>query len=164
MIRRALVAAGLLVSLGLVGLEIWKKERLLAAGDTLLIELAPVDPRSLMQGDYMRLDYAIARQWPHDGSWPSDGALIVAPDENGVAQFRRRDQGEPMETGEHRLTYRIRKGRLQVGVDAFYFQEGLAATYQPARYGEMRVAADGTSLLVGLRDAERRPLGIMRGQ
>ena len=72
----------------------------------------------------------------------------------GVAQFQRRDQGEPLATGEHRLTYRIRKGRLRVGVDAFYFQEGLADTYQPARYGEMRVAADGTSLLVGLRDAD----------
>ena len=27
----------------------------------MLLELAPVDPRSLIQGDYMRLDYAIAR-------------------------------------------------------------------------------------------------------
>ena len=164
MIRRALFAGGLVVSLALVAVEVWKKERLLASGDTLLIELAPVDPRSLMQGDYMRLDYAIARQWPHDDSWPNDGALIVAADQHGVAQFRRRDGGEPLEAGEHRLTYRIRKGRLQVGVDAFYFQEGLAEIYQPARYGEMRVASDGTSLLVGLRDGERRPLGTVRGQ
>jgi len=158
-IRRALIAAGLAVSLALVAWEVSKKERLLASGDTLLLELAPVDPRSLMQGDYMRLEYAIARQWPHDGSWPSDGALVVSADEHGVAQFLRRDDGQPIETGEHRLTYRIRKGRLQVGVNAFYFQEGLAETYQPARYGEMRVAADGTSLLVGLRDGERKPLG-----
>ena len=164
MIRRALIGVGLAACLGLVALEVSTKERLLASGDTVLLELAPVDPRSLMQGDYMRLDYAIARQWPHDGSWPSDGAIVVATDQDGVAQFRRRDLGEPIETGEHRLTYRIRKGRLQVGVNAFYFQEGLAETYQPARYGEMRVAADGTSLLVGLRDAERRPLGVVRGQ
>lgn len=164
MIRRALIVVGLVVSLGLVAWEVSKKERLLASGDRLLLELAPVDPRSLMQGDYMRLDYAIARQWPHDGSWPADGTLIVATDEDGVATFRRRDLGEPLETGEHRLTYRIRKGRLQVGVNAFYFQEGLASAYQPARYGEMRVAADGTSLLVGLRDEERRPLGPSSGQ
>ena len=164
MIRRVLIVVGLIASIGLIAWEVSKKERLLASGDTLLLELAPVDPRSLVQGDYMRLDYAIARQWPHDGSWPSDGSLIFATDDEGVAQFRRRDLGEPLTTGEHGLTYRIRKGRLQVGVDAFSFQEGLAATYQPARYGEMRVATDGTSLLVGLRDAERRPLGITRGQ
>ena len=164
MIRRLLIVAGLVVSLGLVSWEVAKKERLLASGRTLLLELAPVDPRSLMQGDYMRLDYAIARQWPHDGSWPGDGTLVVATGEDGIAAFRRRDLGEPLQTGEHRLTYRIRKGRLQVGVNAFYFQEGLAGTYQPARYGEMRVADDGTSLLVGLRDAERRPLGPRSGQ
>ena len=164
MIRRVLIVVGLIAALGLVAWEVSKKERLLASGDALLLELAPVDPRSLMQGDYMRLDYAIARQWPHDGSWPSDGALVVANDDAGVAQFRRRDQGEPLETGEHRLTYRIRKGRLQVGVNAFYFQEGMAETYQPARYGDMRVAPDGTSLLIGLRDAGRRPLGTARGQ
>ncbi len=27
-----------------------------------LLRLAPVDPRSLMQGDYMRLNYELARQ------------------------------------------------------------------------------------------------------
>ena len=159
MIRRVLILIGLLASTGLVAWEVSKKERLLASGETLLLELAPVDPRSLMQGDYMRLDYAIARQWRQDASWPRDGAVVVVLDESGVAQFQRRDQGEPLSTGERRLTYRIRRGRLRVGVDAFYFQEGLVDTYQPARYGEMRVAADGTSLLVGLRDAERRPLG-----
>ena len=149
MITRALIVAGLVMALALTAWEVSKKERLLASGDMLLLELAPVDPRSLIQGDYMRLEYAIARQWSQEGSWPRDGALIVVRDNDAVAQFRRRDQGEPLADGEHRLTYRIRNGRLKVGVDAFYFQEGLAGTYQPARYGEMRVAADGTSLLVG---------------
>jgi uncharacterized membrane-anchored protein len=158
-IRRVVILIGLLVSAGLVTWEVSKKERLLASGATVLLELAPVDPRSLMQGDYMRLDYAIARQWRQDASWPREGAVVVAVDESGVAQFQRRDQGEPLATGEYRLTYRVRNGRMRVGVDAFYFQDGLADTYQPARYGEMRVAADGTSLLVRLRDADRRPLG-----
>lgn len=152
MIRRLLIMAGLAVILSVVAWEVWKKERLLASGAILHLELAPVDPRSLIQGDYMQLDYAIARRITPDRSWPRDGALIVKADEFGVAQFVRLDRGEALETGERRLTYRVRGGRLQVGTNAYYFQEGERERFQPARYGELRVAADGTSLLVALLD------------
>ena len=130
MIRRVLIVVGLIASLGLVAWEVSKKERLLASGDTVLLELAPVDPRSLMQGDYMRLDYAIARQWPHEASWPARARSSSPPTRRCRAVSAPRPRRATRD-GEHRLTYRIRKGRLQVGVDAFYFQEGLAATYQP---------------------------------
>ncbi|XOT97907.1 GDYXXLXY domain-containing protein, partial [Alcaligenes pakistanensis] len=30
-------------------------------GQTVLLELAPVDPRSLMQGDYMSLNFALSQ-------------------------------------------------------------------------------------------------------
>lgn len=159
MIRRALIVCGLAAILGLVGWQVSSKERLQATGDTVLLALAPRDPRSLIQGDDMSLGYAIARAWPQDASWPREGALIVGADEFGVAEFRRRDRGDPLASGEHRLTYRIRSGRLQIGTTAFYFQEGTADTWAGARYGEFRVAPDGTSLLVGLRDAERRRIG-----
>lgn len=156
MIRRALIVAGLAVTLSLAAWEVSKKERLLATGDVVHLELAPVDPRSLIQGDYMQLDYAIARRTAHDRTWPRDGMLIVRPDESGVDQFVRLDRGEPLATGERRLTYRMRRGRLQVGTNAYYFQEGERERFQKARYGELRVAADGTSLLVALLDDEQR--------
>lgn len=159
MIRRALILAGLAVTLGVTGWEVSKKERLLATGDTLLLELAPVDPRSLMQGDYMRLDYAVARHAPHDDAWPRDGALIVRDDGAGVASFVRLDRGEPLESGEHRLTYRRRDGRLRVGTDAYYFQEGDAERYSRARFGQLRVAPDGAALLVALLDDAKERLG-----
>jgi uncharacterized membrane-anchored protein len=159
MMRRALIVVGLVASLGLVAWEVARKERLLASGETVLLELAPRDPRSLIQGDYMQLDYALARRQPAGQDWPRDGALVVSADDDGVAQFRRLDKGEPLAAGEQRLIYRVRGGRLQVGTNAFYFQEGTADTWAAARYGELRVGPDGTALLVGLMDAERRPLG-----
>ena len=157
MIRRALIVAGLALVLGLVGLETWRKERLLTSGAVVLLELAPRDPRSIIQGDYMQLDYTIARRTSH-ADWPRDGAIVVSPDEHGIAQFRRRDGGEPLAPGESRLTYRIRGGRLQIGTNAFYFQEGQARAYSAARYGEVRVGPDGTTLLTGLRDVFLAPL------
>ena len=56
------IAAVLLLSLGLLAMINWdivKREAWLAEGEVVRLELAPVDPRSLMQGDYMTLNYQI---------------------------------------------------------------------------------------------------------
>ncbi|WP_351125065.1 GDYXXLXY domain-containing protein, partial [Shewanella sp. T24-MNA-CIBAN-0130] len=55
----AIIAA--LVILAGINYKIFQQEQLLANGEIILFELAPVDPRSLMQGDYMALNYDIAR-------------------------------------------------------------------------------------------------------
>jgi uncharacterized membrane-anchored protein len=160
--RTVLILGGLALVLGSTWSQIAGKQRLLREGTTMLVELAPVDPRSLIQGDYMRLDYAIARNAP--GTWVPDGAIVVALDAAGVARFLRVHAADALQPGEHLLRYRSRRGRVRIGTDAFYFQEGHAPRYQSARFGELRVDADGNSLLVGLRDAERRSLGNDQGQ
>ena len=153
--RSALVIGGLVLALGVPNALVVQKERLLADGTPVLLELAPVDPRSLIQGDYMRLDYAITRQIADSQPyWPRTGQIVVALDGRGIARFVRRHDGR-MSLGprEHLLTYRRRGGRMRIGTDAFHFQEGHARYYQGARYGEVRVSPSGTSVLVGLRDS-----------
>ncbi|MCQ9617884.1 GDYXXLXY domain-containing protein [Paenalcaligenes niemegkensis] len=54
------LAVGLIICLGVANVDIWSKERLLREGQRVVLELAPVDPRSLMQGDYMALRYQIS--------------------------------------------------------------------------------------------------------
>jgi uncharacterized membrane-anchored protein len=158
--RNALVVGGLVLVLAVPNALVLDKERLLADGTSVLLELAPVDPRSLIQGDYMRLDYAITRQIADSQQhWPRTGQIVVALDENGVARFARRHNGRtPLGPREHLLTYRRRRGRIRVGTDAFHFQEGHARRYQSARYGEVRVSRSGTSVLVGLRDSSRKAM------
>jgi uncharacterized membrane-anchored protein len=162
--RRALVVAGVVLVLAVPNAFIVEKERLLIEGTMVLLELAPRDPRSLIQGDYMRLDYAISRQIAgSQASWPRTGQLVVALDDKGVARLvRRHVDGTPLRSGEHLLVYRYRRGGIRVGTDAFHFQEGHAPRYLGARYGELRVARSGTSVLVGLRDEALRPLGGAR--
>ncbi|MEO5816927.1 MAG: GDYXXLXY domain-containing protein [Gemmatimonadaceae bacterium] len=157
--KRVLVAVGLALALSAPNYAIWQKERLLASGTPMLLALAPVDPRSLMQGDYMRLDYAVVRSLTEGKDWPRDGRLVVTLDSSGVARFVRRDAPNiALATGERLLRYRRRGTRISVGSNAFHFQEGDAARYARARFGELRVDAQGTSVLVGLRDASRVPL------
>ena len=58
--RLAVVLAGLVVILGLTNWDIAQKRTAIADGEPLLLELRPVDPRSLLQGDYMALALAEA--------------------------------------------------------------------------------------------------------
>lgn len=162
-----------LIALGAVNLSIARKERLLAHGQVVCLELAPVDPRSIMQGDYMSLNYRVAdevaRLLPHRGPerpWlpelePADGRVVVTLDQRAVATFARLDDGRSLAAGELPLRYRVRAGQLKFASDAFFFQEGTAAAYESARYGCYRVADDGEMLLTSLHDEHlnRLPLG-----
>jgi uncharacterized membrane-anchored protein len=159
--RAAVIFAGLALPLLAVAGLVVQKEQILRDGKPVLLELAPVDPRSLVQGDYMRLDYAVsARNVEPVDDRPVDGKMVLRLDEQGVGQFVRfHTPGTPVGPSEHLLRYRIRGGRVRLGAEAFFFQEGQAERYDGAKYGELRLTEDGNSVLVGLRDEERRPLG-----
>jgi uncharacterized membrane-anchored protein len=139
-----------------INLLIVKKEDTLANGRTILLRLAPVDPRSLMQGDYMVLRYEIARGI-YKEQLEDKGCIVVSLDQNDVAKFVRVHEGECLQTSEHLLFYRNRGG-LRLGAESFMFQEGDADLYAKARYGELKVDRSGASVLVGLRDDDFKPL------
>lgn len=150
-------ALGALLAIGApVGLVV-QKERVIAEGRPVLLALAPVDPRSLIQGDYMVLRYVVEREaeW---SDWPRDGRIVLRLDSDGVGTLARRDDGSSLAQGEWPLRYRIRGGDLRLGAEAFFFQEGYASYFGRARYGELRVTPKGDSVLVGLRDDARAPL------
>lgn len=161
--KLAAVAAGLLILIA-VNWTIYARERLLAEGRIVLLELAPVDPRSLMQGDYMALRFKIADEafGPMARGAASDGRLVVRLDARGVGHFLRRDDGSALGEGEVALRYRVRAGRPKFATNAFFFEEGTGERYQRARYGEFRVSPSGELLLTGLRGADLERLGAAR--
>lgn len=142
-ITRAIAAGGALLVLVAVNISIVAKERIKTHGERIYLELAPVDPRSLMQGDYMALRFRIAERIPTESS----GSVPLIIDERGVATLNP-DPG----AGGLRLRYRIRNGSVWVGTNAYFFEEGAAWQFERARYGEFRVDRDsGEAVLVGLR-------------
>ena len=134
------------------------KEQTLASGRTMLLELIPVDPRSLIQGDYMQLRYAIDRDIPKSQLQRDKGQIVVSLGADDVARFVRVHGGEKLREGEYLLFYRNR-GALRLGAESFMFQEGDAGLYSEAKYGELKVDASGSSVLVGLRGKDFKPLG-----
>ncbi|GGX43846.1 GDYXXLXY domain-containing protein [Saccharospirillum salsuginis] len=163
--RKVWVVASALVVLVLVNLSIAMKEYHLAMGEVVYLELAPVDPRSLMQGDYMALRFALQndiRNARQNTSATVNGTAIVRLDENRVAQFVRLDDADaPLAENEIRLQYRIRNHWVKIATNAFFFREGTADRYEAARYGRFRVNDDGAPLLVSLHDESLNNLGEM---
>lgn len=145
-------------SLLFVNYAIYGKEQLIRFGQPILLELAPVDPRSLIQGDYMALRYKIATDLETE-ELPPRGKLVIHVAENGVASFVRVDDGAPLATDERLLNYYKHDWQIDLGPTSFFFQEGTAEDYAEAEYGELRVDASGTSILVGLRNAALEELG-----
>lgn len=155
-LTRALVVLGVVLVLGAVNYAIYGKERVIRDGETVYLRLAPVDPRSLMQGDYMALRFRIS-----DGiqSWrATDGRrrLRMAPlrvDERGIATLGE-DGDAPLQ-----IAFRLRGGRVWLGTNAYFFAEGTAERYEGAEYGEFRIdPSSGEAVLVGLRDGDLNPL------
>lgn len=165
--NRVVIIVTTLLILAVVNWAIWDKERHLAEGDIVYLELAPVDPRSLMQGDYMALNFELSnaiqralRQHHEEGTPKAkNGDVIVRLDEQRIAHFQRLDDGTSLADDEQQLRYRIRNGQVRFATDAFFFQEGHAERYEPARYGRFRINEDGEPLLVSLHDSELNLLG-----
>ena len=152
--------------LAVLNYGIYAREQIMARGETLLLELTPVDPRSLMQGDYMRLAYQIARDAPVErlAAGQQRGYLVLRADQHKVARFVRFHGGEALSPGEKLLRfhvlppYSLEKRSLRIVPDSFLFQEGHASHYQNARYGVFKFAGANEYLLTGLAAEDRRPL------
>ena len=159
-----LVGMSILVA---VNYAIWQKEQLLSHGKTVILALAPVDPRSLMQGDYMRLRFQaeqdMQRYLPYKKeSSVADGYVIVSLNEQHIGEVQGVVSELPatLAVNQWPLRYRIRAGELRFATNAFFFQEGHADDYAQARYGEFKVSNDGEMLLANLRGQHLEVLGF----
>ncbi|MGO3713928.1 GDYXXLXY domain-containing protein [Alcaligenes aquatilis] len=178
----ASVLLGAVLVLGVANVAIVQKERILSDGQTVLLELAPVDPRSLMQGDYMSLNFALSQNlsalsWglPKDALAKMDAqqwvVVAVQLDENKVAQLKgvylEQDGQERLWSEEGpvaepsdvmRLRMRRHRSNWTPGTDAWFFAEGSADRFDAARYGEFAVVEDGQSLLRAMLDKDRKEI------
>lgn len=145
-LTRVVILVALLVVLVAVDGSIVANERIRANGQRIFLELAPVDPRSLMQGDYMALRFRITESLSPEAS----GSAALRIDARDVAAL------DPDPTRDSpRIRYRVRNGAVWLGTNAYFFEEGAAARYADAKYGEFRLDRDsGEAVLVGLRDAD----------
>lgn len=163
----ALLLSGLAILAG-INATVWRYEHAMSSGEVVLLRLAPVDPRSLMQGDYMRLNYEIARELTSRDARTTQNkgsdTLVIRLDAHQVATLVADGKPDRLASDERLLQVHQSERQWQIGPDAYFFEEGSGEQYEAARYGEFRLQADGKTLLVGLRDEAYQPIGQTRAR
>lgn len=163
----ALLLSGLAILAG-INATVWRYEYAMSSGEVVLLRLAPVDPRSLMQGDYMRLNYEIARELTSRDARATQNkggnTLVIRLDAHQVASLVADGKPDRLASDERLLQVHQSERQWQIGPDAYFFEEGSGEQYEAARYGEFRLQADGKTLLVGLRDEAYQPIGQIRAR
>lgn len=156
--RVCLLASGA-ITLALANAGMLRNEMLIAKSEPAYIELRPADPRSLVQGDYMRLAFQVPPESPED-QYVSNQALAVARRgaDNITQLVRWHDRARALGQGEFLIELENKNGRWMLASDAWFFREGEARRFEAARYGEFRISPQGRALLVGLRGPRLEPL------
>lgn len=161
---RAIAVLSLVIILMIANWAIISKEKHLSEGDIVYLELAPVDPRSLMQGDYMALRFRLANdiykslhrpsanKVPRREMNASDGYVIVRLDERRTGSFHDLYSGQALSDNDILMRYRVRNDVVKFATNAFFFQEGNGKIYQQARYGQFHVDDKGELLLTAMYD------------
>ena len=149
---RGLVVVAVVLVLGAVNWSIFAKERIRTNGERIYLALAPVDPRSLMQGDYMALRFSIATQFR---GHPFEERIPLQLDQSRVARL-----AENSSVASLHMRYRVRDGEIWLGTNAYFFEEGTADRFAGAKYGEFRIdPRTGEAVLVALCDTQLHELG-----
>ena len=104
-----IILLNLILLLVIFNSSLVEKEEILSEGKLVLLKLAPVDPRSLMQGDYMALRYEVANDRAVNEA-PVRGYCVLMADENNVAAVDGREHVGAK--GEHVAVLRLRRAGL----------------------------------------------------
>ena len=151
-LTRTLTVIGAVLVLAAINYSIYAKEQIKRNGEVMYLQLAPVDPRSLMQGDYMALRFAVAGEIARQHTGGNSVSLQL--DSQRVARMP-----EAGSAGALRVRYRMRNGQVWLGTNAYFFEEGSASRFTSARYGKFRVdPQSGEAVLVALCDAQLKEL------
>jgi uncharacterized membrane-anchored protein len=159
--QRVALAFGALLVLGLTQRDVTQKEAVVAQGQRIYIALQPRDPRSIMQGDYMALNFALPANMDAAGGnftdmpQPLFGKVhaVARLDARGVAVLQRiAAKDEILADDELLVPLKYLKGEWTVVTDAYFFPEGQGRVFNAARFGEFRALGQGKVLLVGLAD------------
>jgi len=150
---------GLLLLIG-INYAIWNNEKILQEGETIFLELVPVDPRSLMQGDYMRLAFAIEREISKEKdktkqSQSKSGRLIIQTNDQGIAHYIDVYQDQPLKQSQKTIRYTKSNRwnrRINIQPRSYFFQEGHRSIYQNAKYGVFKYKGPHSYLLFALAD------------
>ncbi|MGG3007710.1 GDYXXLXY domain-containing protein [Geobacillus stearothermophilus] len=140
-----------------LGYTVWQKERLLRYGDVVKLELEPVDPRSMLQGDYIRLRYDISTIPSLEGSGRVQVGLRKGAD--GVHRLAgvymvngNKRPGYTPQPGDVIITGTFHGPQVVYGIESYFIPEKTGmARQENVRFAYVRVSESGDALLEAIR-------------
>lgn len=125
------------------------KEERYQKQESFYLKLAPVDPRSLLQGDYMVLNYDILNKARIERSNLNlkSGYIIVTLNEHRIASFLSVSKSEINKENIKSIPFIYRKSNIDIGGNTFLFQEGMVEEYSKAKYAKVVIAKDSIRVL-----------------
>ena len=148
-----------IVALQMVGLVAFAaiKQYVVASGTEVVLQGAPIDPRSLMQGDYAILDYEIA-VIPDDveARFEHGDEVIVVLERRGqvwdASEYLTSDRG-PRQRNQLFIRGELESnGRIDFGIGTYFVPEGTGRMIEGARDLKIRVSVsdDGDATVTGV--------------
>ncbi len=136
----AIVAAQLVFLIGFIGV----REVALRTGKEIVLQTVPVDPRSLLQGDYAILDYEIARlpDWM-DGFSAGRTVYVSLQEQRDVWTSSAYTDERSRVAGEVFIKGRIdRIGHADFGIGTYFVPEGTGHIVERAQDVKVVVSVD----------------------
>lgn len=152
--KKILVVLNLLLLMIAFGYSVVKEERNLKQ-KTFYIKTAPVDPRSLIQGDYMILNYDITESARGEARKLRKGYIRVRLNNLKVAEFIKVSKEYlPSSDNELSIQFHQNDSTIDIGVNSYLFQEGAGNRFQRAQYAEVIELKNGKLRLKHLLDKD----------
>lgn len=156
--QRTVIFATIAFQMIVLGSMVVQHGHTLLTGDSILLKVAPVDPRDPLRGDYVILRYEFSSLWPQgSGKWDEQRAgeevyVTLEPDADGKHWRGVSASWERPQSG------RYIRGRVEsswsheFGIEAYFVQEGQGKEYESARNAhrlsaEIALTRDGTATL-----------------
>ncbi|WP_191561946.1 GDYXXLXY domain-containing protein [Metabacillus idriensis] len=158
----SMIACILVLQLAFTGFQSYSNEKAINEGKEIILQLEPVDPRSMLQGDYVQLRYEAGRYQPKEAvKTGTVFTLKVKKDDKGVYRSTGEvfaggisETGKKPETDEAYLTGKYNGyDSLIFGIESFFVEEGTGFELERhAKYAKVIVSDEGNALLADVND------------
>ena len=146
-----------------VNMKMMQYNAVLNEGESVILEIEPIDPRSLLQGDYMVLNYTILNNIERQDDFPKKFYALIQRNEQGIVDICRMSDTVPTDFSgcapNVYLPLKTDGWQTRLPSQDYFFPSGKEKYYSTAAYAEYRFK-DGVLLLARLLDEHLKPLTL----
>lgn len=147
------------LQLSILSVQVIKSEIILQQGETVTLELQPIDPRSLIQGDYVMLAYKAGNLEIPNGMYDERVKMVLRKDEKNVFQYagyyfhhKKWNKDYQPQPEDVIITGRYNgNNQVHFGIESYFVPEGTGLEVEEnAKFAIVKVAKDGNAILTKL--------------